>query len=474
MIINNILLDDDQLKPILENPKYSLIIAGAGSGKTLTLLGKIKYLVEVQKCKPEEILCLSFTNETVLDLKEKIKINTKEEIDVLTFHKLALKILGDRKINICADSFLFFIAEEFFKSLFLSNDYLLKLLGKNFFLRPSLKKEKAFLNSKNGNSLKKSMLTFLKLYKANHYNDEDFLQLIKRKKHQNFLILTYALFLLYESEKKAQNLYDFDDLIEEAICILKANDLHLPYKYILIDEFQDTSRLRFDLILEIIKQTEASLCVIGDDYQSIYRFSGCDLSLFLNFTEIFKEAKIYKLLKTYRNSKQLIHVAGSFIMQNPYQIKKKLTSPKSLSKPIVIVYYEKKDNVLNELLKRVDATSLLVLGRNETDLKDSPYDKKYHFKYLTVHKAKGLEAQNVIVLNLEDKTYGFPNQLKNENVFSLISPPAKFPFDEERRLFYVALTRTKNKVYLLVNKKRPSLFIREIHRYKNDIEIMRI
>ena len=229
------------------------------------------------------------------------------------------------------------------------------------------------------------------------------------------------------------------------------------------------------MILEILKQTDVSLCVIGDDYQSIYRFSGCDLKLFLNFKDIFKDAKIYKLTQTYRNSEELIKIAGNFIMKNPYQIKKELTSPKHLDKPIVIVYYHDKTKVLNKLLEKLDTSSLMVLGRNEKDIFNYPYDKqKYQFKYLTVHKSKGLEAENVIVLNLENTKYGFPNQIKEQKVLSLISESASFPFDEERRLFYVALTRTKNYVYLLVNKKKPSVFIRELLKNKKYIQIINL
>ncbi len=475
MIINGYPLDEKQMKPILENPKYSLIIAGAGSGKTMTLIGKIKYLLTSQKCREEEILCLSFTNETVRDLQEKIFVNTSKNIEVLTFHKLALKILQKETFSICDESLLSYVENEFFESLFLGNESVLRSLGKSFFFKPTLKKEIKIIHSKIGIDLKKDIHTFIKLYKANNYDDDCFTKLIKEHKHQPFLLISYALFLLYEREKDAQKKYDFDDLIQKAILTLKEQNLNLPYKYILIDEFQDTSKLRFDLILEILKQTDASLCVIGDDYQSIYRFSGCDLKLFLNFKDIFKDAKIYKLTQTYRNSEELIKIAGNFIMKNPYQIKKELTSPKHLDKPIVIVYYHDKTKVLNKLLEKLDTSSLMVLGRNEKDIFNYPYDKqKYQFKYLTVHKSKGLEAENVIVLNLENTKYGFPNQIKEQKVLSLISESASFPFDEERRLFYVALTRTKNYVYLLVNKKKPSIFIRELLKNKKYIQIINL
>ena len=229
MIINGYPLDENQMKPILENPKYSLIIAGAGSGKTMTLIGKIKYLLNSQKCTEEEILCLSFTNETVKDLQEKIFINTRKNVEVLTFHKLALKILKEKTYHICDDSFLSYVENEFFESLFLGNESVLKTLGKSFFLKPTLKKEIKILHSKIGIDLKKDIHTFIKLYKANNYDDNYFIKLIKEHKHRNFLLISYALFLLYESEKEAQKKIDFDDLIQKAIQNLKTKNLNLPY-----------------------------------------------------------------------------------------------------------------------------------------------------------------------------------------------------------------------------------------------------
>lgn len=223
--------------------------------------------------------------------------------------------------------------------------------------------------------------------------------------------------------------------------------------------------------------------VVGDDFQSIYRFTGCDLSLFINFTHYFKDAKIMKIQNTYRNSQELIKVAGDFVMKNKKQISKKLRSSKKLEKPIQIIYYHNLKKSFQDLVVKIYQNThkpILVLGRNNKDIgfvlnrefqlkKDGKImyklDTNIELYYLTVHKSKGLEEENVIIINLVDSYLGFPNQIKDEKVLRFVCRNnEKYSFSEERRLFYVALTRTKNYVYLLVPYKSPSIFIKELER----------
>ena len=180
-----------------------------------------------------------------------------------------------------------------------------------------------------------------------------------------------------------------------------------------------------------------------------------------------------KINNTYRNSKELIKVAGSFISKNKRQIKKDLKSNKSLYKPIKIIYYKSLNKTIRNIIDNSKYKDFLILGRNNRDIDMLEKDLKDMF--LTVHKSKGLEADNVIVINLEDDILGFPNKIKNEKVLRLVSNNKDYyPYSEERRLFYVALTRTKNYVYLLVPNKK-SNFIKELERcYKKDIEILKI
>ena len=485
IIVNNYSLDTEQLKPIFDNPKYSMIVAGAGSGKTLTLIGKVKYLLENKLLKPEEICMISFTNEAVFNLKENIQKNCGVDVAVFTFHKLALDILKQEHVSyqIAPPDLLCYTVQEFFQAKCFGNAFLIKKCYQVFDY-PSFFSWNFLLNSPKFSGIQKQIITFINLCKANGYFQNDLKNILLHAKKEPLLYLIYAIYLLYESHKEAASILDFDDIILKTTEYLKTHSVFLPYKMLIIDEFQDTSLCRFQFIQEILRLTDASLCVVGDDYQSIYHFSGCDLSIFLQFTKYYPTAKVYKLERTYRNSDELVKTAGTFIQKNPDQIKKNLKSNKHFVKPIKIVYYKNVNTVLEHILKNIpDSQEIFILGRNHFDLKKYTknlsykmldhnqvlFDKfpNYKIRFLTVHAAKGLESDVVILLNLENTLYGFPSLQEDEKIFSLIKKKQPFLFEEERRLFYVALTRTKNDIYLCVPKYTPSRFIKEIKKEKH-------
>ena len=283
------------------------------------------------------------------------------------------------------------------------------------------------------------------------------------------------------------NEIDFDDMLIKGKEEVNNNYLNNT-KYIIIDEYQDTSYVRFNLIKAIIDKTNAKLMVVGDDFQSIYRFTGCDLDLFNNFHKYFKDSKILKISNTYRNSNELIKIAGKFIMKNKYQIHKNLKSLKHIDKPIVVVRYKNKKDLKKLILKIYQKNKkILILGRNNNDINsylDNEFiikenkiiylkNKNIDINYLTVHKSKGLESDNVIIINLYNKTLGFPNKMVDDKILRFVSKSKiNYLYDEERRLFYVALTRTKEKVYLFT-PLNSSVFVNELIKdCRKNIEII--
>jgi DNA helicase-4 len=302
-------------------------------------------------------------------------------------------------------------------------------------------------------------MTFIKLAKANNYSIKDIYNIYKKTffNERQLLKIIIEIYALYKEELESSNQIDFDDMLILAKDNIK--DKHLKYKYIIIDEFQDTSLVRFNLILEIIKYTKAKLFVVGDDYQSIYRFSGCDLNLFLNFNKYFKDTRYYYLKYTYRNSNELIKVSVSFIMKNKKQLKKNIESIKNNPKPIKIVFNKN----LDDIIKIIDK-NFLIIGRNNKDIINIPYDNK-----LTIHKSKGLEANDIILVNSDS----IPTSIKNERILRFVLNNKDYILhEEERRLFYVALTRCKNNIYIIVNKKM-SPFVKELIKdYSKYIEII--
>lgn len=440
--INGYPLDKYQRKAVLCKKENVLVVAGAGSGKTLTIIGKIRYLIEELKINKEDILCISFTNDTVNSLKNNL-LKYNYDIDVYTFHKLSLEIIrnNNKDISICESDLLAYIVDEFFYRN-------IKIRDKEIYLR-----------------LKNLIITFINLFKSNNYNLDKFDEIFNNLKYSNEYILLKIIkeiYIEYQEELNSTYKVDFNDMINEGINILKNKGYIKPYKYIIIDEYQDTSFTKYNLIKEIKKITNAKLFVVGDDFQSIYRFTGCNLDIFIKFKKYYKNSKILKIKNTYRNSQELINIAGSFIMKNKNQIKKKLLSNKRIDKPIRIIYTTNIKSTFKKLINKID-TDILVLGRNNSDMykvMDSQTDK---VKFLTVHKSKGLEEENVIIINLEDNILGFPSKIENHKILKyVLNEKDMYPYEEERRLFYVALTRTKNYVYLIVDKNNQSIFVKEI------------
>lgn len=261
---------------------------------------------------------------------------------------------------------------------------------------------------------------------------------------------------------------------------------------------------------ELSNVTDAKIIAVGDDWQSIFAFSGSDVTLFTKFCEKMGYGKELKITRTYRNAQEVIDIAGGFIQKNDTQIKKSLISPKHIEDPVIVVSYDDTPKKWNErateggplnkmaqaleysigeiVAKHGENTSILLIGRynydGETLSKTGAFDyntngaKVYSKKYpqvditfLTAHSSKGLGYDNVIIINAKDAIYGFPSKIEDDPVMKLVINQAdEMDYAEERRLFYVALTRTKNRVFIIAPQRHPSEFVLELRaEYKNII-----
>lgn len=480
-------LDDYQSRVVLSEEEATLVVAGAGSGKSLTIIAKIVYLVTHCNINPNDILCISFTNDATINLKNNISKNYNFDIEIYTFHKLALEILKQNHIDyqIAPDNYLNKIIDDFFNNIIPNNKIYIKslsiILGSKF-------------TSKDILNLKRLIVMFINLFKSNNYKLSFFITVLKRLKftfnikeyirNKYLILIIFNIYILYEKELSNENAIDFNDMINKSIESIKKNGLNKKWKYIIVDEYQDTSITKFNMIKEILNITNAKFLAVGDDFQSIYRFTGCDLKIFLNFTKYFKYSKIFSIVNTYRNPQELIDVAGSFVMKNKAQQRKVLKSPKNLNYPIIIYYEDNKIKALKDLLKYLGCNNqkIMVLGRNNKDIynyiddtfsqeKDIFIYQNIHFRYLTIHKSKGLESDNVILINMENNLLGMPTKIKNEKILKYVNDTKDyFPYEEERRLFYVALTRTKNRTYIISPTKKESVFITEIKKYTKKVK----
>lgn len=354
------------------------------------------------------------------------------------------------------------------------------------------------------------LITFIELFKGNNYQynkfkefkhiNETYFNGFNQERNKIFLDLVEDIYIGYEKFLKEKEEIDFNDMINNATKLVKQSKFKDHYDYIIIDEYQDTSHTRYKLIKSIQNQIKCKVCVVGDDWQSIYRFTGCDIGLFTNFNKYFKNPEILYLENVYRNSNQLIDISSNFIKKNRFQIRKVLKSKKNLTKPVKIAEYNRTVNkekvkFFEYLINKCGENSknILVLGRNNQDItsyidKTIFHEKRnenkitgltylenpdLNIKYSTMHSSKGSEEDNVIIINLEDKITGFPNQKVDDPVLNFLTTNSdNYEFAEERRLFYVALTRTKNYVYLLVPKDNESSFITELTQHKKLLDII--
>lgn len=491
-IDNNVLLDEEQRIAILTDEDYNMIIAGAGSGKTTTITAKIKYLVDIKKINPKDIVVISFTNKAVDELKQRINNDFKIDCLITTFHKFGLLLLNSKNYKIVNNSY--DVVKEYFDNELCNDNKKLKLFYRNFkkyFKMPIIA---LYFKSFNNyyNFIKK-----IKIFKIKNkdYYYKDFIifcmDIINKIKVRNFkfnnndyfIKFINNLYIFYQNKLKENNYLDFEDIIIKATKCL--DDKVLNYKYIIVDEYQDISMQRFKLLKKVSDISKSKVIVVGDDFQAIYNFSGSDVNLFTDFEKLFGYASILKITHTYRNSQQLIDIAGNFVMKNNKQIKKQLISNKTLNKPIEIVLYnnfnmiDKLHYCLKDIINKYGFNQkILLLGRYKLDINKylGSYFKlngnkikslKYSYLniyFLTVHSSKGLGFDQVIILNCNNEIYGFPSKVEDNKFIKLIDNNNQL--EEERRLFYVALTRTKNRVYILSNKYKQSEFVKEI---KNDL-----
>ena len=341
------------------------------------------------------------------------------------------------------------------------------------------------------------LMNFIEQYKTTGYTEDGFSVL--RGKTDNprtllFLDIAEQVYTYYQETLRARNQIDFAVMINDAHYYLEEIDrqgISLPYKYIIIDEFQDIARQRFNLTKRLSEITRAKVVAVGDDWQSIYAFAGSDISLFTRFLELMGSGTELKITHTYRNSQELIDIAGGFVQKNSTQIKKQLISPNQLINPVIIVPFDDTFKPMVALARAVEDTigkiideygaksSVLIIGRYSYDMyklyktnlfSELPGNRVKSEKYpnanltfMTAHSAKGLGYDHVIIINMFEGKFGFPCQIEDDPIMKLVTyEDTSMPFAEERRLFYVALTRTKNRVYIAAPQKRPSRFLVEL------------
>ncbi|MHA1805590.1 MAG: UvrD-helicase domain-containing protein, partial [Promethearchaeota archaeon] len=324
------------------------------------------------------------------------------------------------------------------------------------------------------NEVANLLLSFIQIAKSNFYKETDIEQKLKKgkysKKQQIFGRMALEIYHRYQDYLKKHDKIDFNDMINLAVDFMKKNPQKYinRYEHVLVDEFQDISYQRLQLIKGFVNEnSNTKLFCVGDDWQSIYQFTGSDVRFFIYFQDYFPNPEISYLEKNFRSSKKIIEVSNELISKNREQLKKQVQSQKELGNPPSLFELSKKTSysIKNQihhvyklikllLSEGIQENELMVLSRFNYILKQleikcgadgiATERKVNGMRFYSAHASKGSESEHVIIINITSGLHGFPSEIQDSSVLEVVKRfEAKKYLEEERRLFYVALTRGK-------------------------------
>ena len=295
---------------------------------------------------------------------------------------------------------------------------------------------------------------------------------------RSFYELAIPIVKLYNEYCVDKSYLDFNDLISRTIALFKnqsdiANKYNNKYHYILVDEFQDVNNLQVELVKLLLTDKTQLFCV-GDDWQSIYGFRGSNVSYIIDFAKHFPASKIFKLNLNYRSTQHIVGASNEVISYNKYKVEKEIVASKKSEHKIVVYAGDNDDD--NVLFCVETARRLFSEGYSYDDVlflyrrskMFAPYYSRFRIEGMrvqgkTIHAAKGLEAKVVFIIGLTEGYGGFPDIWLEDRIFQVIKKANHdLLLEEERRLFYVAITRAKDKLFLITEKGNESSFLREI------------
>ena len=417
----------------------SLVIAGAGTGKTSTMLKKISNVLTQSDIPPSSILILTFSRHGAEEIKRRLTSLTGLNISDIfagTFHSFCLRVLKDYR-----------------------NEYLKKSGYREF---PEIMEERdngiirEIIMKDPGRFKGLPCGAVLRLTDENVKLKPLFMEKLKNCGLMGEIEKVKEEYSLH---KKENGLIDFGDLMDHCIDLIDSNRdvrraLIKKYRYIFVDDFQDTSEKNFRLLSLILPDINRNLFMVGDDYQSIYGFRNAKIEYIINIKDYFRDAEIYKLTKNYRSRREIVQASNKFIHLNRFRTSKKIVSMSGRGGTVKMHRVSDRQEEVNkiQILLSGSGGTGVVLARNNYQVSYIKDKIKYEFPeidVMTMHASKGLEFDRVIIAGVSDR----------------IIPDRTTNIEEERRLFYVALTRAREVLHIIyLNDSRDKLprFIKEL------------
>ncbi len=497
-------LTEEQRLAVLRGNDRNLVLAAAGTGKTSVMVAKALDVIDRGLAKPSEILILAYNRAASEELKSRLletaksrKIVLADAPQIFTFHGLGRELLQHAGVPVALSVF----AEnnqrlkqwvlDWVKGYSDENPTVLQELSG--LLSPHATKGKANLANEQAalSSCVETLVGALQAVRIERLKPADVSKRLTSadiKPARKIASLLNALHKAYVNELKRQDCMDFDDLITRAIESINRGVITPTWKYVLVDEFQDISTARMALLEVILAKGDGvSLTAVGDDWQSIYRFSGGKLELTTRFGELVGSYTETKLQKTFRYNNSIADTAGQFIMANPEQFRKHIHTHNKVDSPQVFLLDNKpgNDNGVFERVAEVVAkirgnecsSSIAVIARynfllDETKATLTRLNLANNVYFWSFHKSKGLEADHCILIGFSKGKSGFPSEGRENALIEALLPALDdYPYSEERRLMYVGITRAKHKCYIIADPIAPSSFVTELLSGENNIKV---
>ncbi|BBN81162.1 hypothetical protein PA25_11470 [Pseudoalteromonas sp. A25] len=471
-------LTSAQRRACIVQDNRQLLLAGAGTGKTSVMAARAKFLVCSSGEKAENILLLAYASEAANELQQRVGA----DFNCFTFHALGMHIIEAVEGHKPKISSL--VTEQQKKLQFISDTIQALCLAPHYYsqfkqfclqeCQTPIGEITEFFSSVNCSTVLKHIAVLI-----GHYKNTSVLKQLSKIElhHASLLECLKPIVGEYQLYLKNEQAIDFEDMIAKTIAYLEQGKFIVPWRHIMVDEFQDLSPVRAKLLQALLKHANQSqLFAVGDDWQSIYRFSGADVSLITHFKEYFGAATVGQLDQTFRYPQQILDVSSQFVCANPSQLVKHMRAHidydhNSFVKCPVDNEHDALKAILNQLAQQYGQLSVLLLARNHKMLPSKQQLKQLksqfsglELKAMTFHASKGKEAQFCIIMGLYDGKGGFPAQSRTQPLLeSMLASQEPYPHAEERRLFYVALTRARQQVILLEPKTNASPFLQELN-----------
>jgi superfamily I DNA/RNA helicase len=468
--------NDEQKKAIISNAPQILCIAGAGSGKTTVLTKRIEFLVKYRGVDPSKILAITFTRKARQEMHRRLDmLDIQTHIHTFnSFSERILKLHGSK------------IYTRPTKTISYQNKVMLTISALDSIgLTINQATEKYYTHfqriSKTPEQLSHSFMndcfSVLEYFKLKNKEIKDPPESESLEKQDN-TIMIYHITKFLDQQMRLAGLRDFIDQLLDTISFFKQHPLAIPkFDYILIDEYQDVNSTQIELINLL---NPKNIFCVGDPRQSIFGWRGSDLDYILNFKQKYSESEIISLTKNYRSNNHLVKLMNRSIkhlnlpdLEHNFEQEKQISLKKFDSEDEEFNFVT--NNVLNSQIPKKD---IFVLARTNRQLinlsqkfqqkrinymirtdevKNPIFEKQGAVTLATIHSIKGLEAKKVFVIGCTEKN--FPCKASDHPVIDLIKTQEYDKEEEEKRLFYVAISRAKNKLYLTYTGKKHTSFI---------------